>query len=251
MTARLALICRHPLKGHGREDLASVRLSAGQAMPWDRVWAVAHAAARLDEAGGWSACVNFARGAKAPALMALTSELDEATGRMVLRHPERGECAFTFGDEAGMAAAVDWLRPLNPPDRAAPVRMVTAAQALTDSPWPSVSVLSLASLRALSQRVGADLSPHRFRGNLWVEGWAPWEEFDLVGREIVVGAARLVVRERIGRCKATTVNPATGRVDADTLGALEAGYGHTEFGVYAEVVEGGLVQRGDEVVTWA
>jgi hypothetical protein len=45
MTARLAHL-PPPDQGHGREDLASVCLSAGQAMPWDRVWAVAHEAAR-------------------------------------------------------------------------------------------------------------------------------------------------------------------------------------------------------------
>lgn len=249
MTARLALICRHPLKGHGREDLASVRLLEGQAMPWDRVWAVAHEAARLDAGGGWSACVNFARGAKAPELMALESRLDEATGTLTLRHPSQGEVTFRLGDEAGMARAVDWLRPLNPPDRAAPARMVTASQALTDSPWPSVSVLSLTTLKVVSQRMGVELSPHRFRGNLWVSGWAPWEEFDLIGREITVGDVRLRVRERIGRCRATTVNPATGRVDADTLAALEAGWDHTDFGVYAEVITDGQVALGDEVQT--
>ncbi|MFN3645660.1 MAG: MOSC domain-containing protein [Gemmobacter sp.] len=249
MTARLALICRHPLKGHGREELASVRLCAGHAMPWDRVWAVAHEAARLEPGSGWSACANFARAARAPGLMALECRLDEGTGRLVLRHPDLGETAFVFGDAAGMAAAVDWLRPLTPPGRAAPVRMVTAAQALTDSPRPSVSLLSLASLRVLSQRMGVELSPHRFRGNLWVEGWAPWEEFDQVGREISVGPVRLRLRERIGRCRATTVNPATGRVDADTLAALEAGWGHTDFGVYAEVVTDGVVTLGDEVRT--
>lgn len=247
MTARLALICRHPLKGHGREELASVRLLAGRAMPWDRVWAVAHEAARLDPGGGWSPCASFARGAKAPGLMALESALDEATGELTLRHPAQGEFRFALGDEAGMAQAVDWLRPLNPPDRAAPVRMVTATQALTDSPWPSVSILSLTALTVLSQRMGMALSPHRFRGNLWVSGWAPWAEFDLVGQEISIGPVRLRVRERITRCRATTVNPATGRVEGDTLAALEAGWGHMDFGVYAEVLTDGQVALGDEV----
>ena len=68
---RLAHICRHPIKGHGREDLASVRLLAGACLPWDRHWAVAHEAATL--VAGWNPCVNFARGAKAPALMAITA----------------------------------------------------------------------------------------------------------------------------------------------------------------------------------
>ena len=89
----------------------------------------------------------------------------------------------------------------------------------------------------------------RFRGNLWLEGLAPFAEFDLVGREIRVGGAVLRVREPITRCKATTVDPATGVRDADTLGALEAGWGHQDFGVYAEVVEGGRVAVGDAAET--
>lgn len=247
MTARLEILCRHPLKGHGRETLASVRLSAGAAMPWDRVWAVAHDAARLDPAGGWSRCLNFARGAKAPELMALESTLDEGTGELTLRHPVQGAITFRLGDEDGMARAVDWLRPLNPPGRAQPARIVTASQPLTDSAWPSVSLLSLDTLADLGARMGMELSPHRFRGNLWLRGWAPWREFDLIGQEITVGPVRLRVRERITRCKATTVDPATGQVQGDTLAALQAGWGHQDFGIYAEVVESGMAAIGDEV----
>jgi uncharacterized protein len=112
-------------------------------------------------------------------------------------------------------------------------------------------VLNLASLRALSQRVGRDLAMERFRGNVWLDGLGPWQEFEWIGREIRLGGATLLVRERIGRCKATAVDPDTGRRDADTLGALEAGWGHTEFGVYAEVVAGGAVAVGDPVAVGA
>jgi uncharacterized protein len=75
MTIRLSSICRHPIKAYGREMLASVRLSAGAGLPFDREWAVAHEAANL--APGWNPCMNFTRGAKAPALMAVTARLDE------------------------------------------------------------------------------------------------------------------------------------------------------------------------------
>jgi hypothetical protein len=52
--------------------------------------------------------------------------------------------------------------------------------------------------------------------------------------------------EPIGRCRATEANPSTGRRDAPTLAALEDGWGHTRFGVYAMVRKGGLVAVGDE-----
>jgi hypothetical protein len=51
--------------------------------------------------------------------------------------------------------------------------------------------------------------------------------------------------EPIGRCRATEANPDTGRRDANTLAALEDGWGHTQFGVYAMVRKGGRVAVGD------
>jgi uncharacterized protein YcbX len=93
--------------------------------------------------------------------------------------------------------------------------------------------------------MGAELTPRRFRGNIWLDGLAPWEEFGWVGREIAVGGARLRVVERVVRCNLTRTNPETGIRDADTLGALETHYGHKDFGVYCEVIAGGTVTEGD------
>ncbi|RMD91814.1 MAG: MOSC domain-containing protein [Alphaproteobacteria bacterium] len=247
MSATVAAIWRYPIKGHGREALQAVTLSAGATLPWDRHWAVAHEAARLPEDGGWAPCVNFCRGAKAPALMAIEARFDEASGTVTLTHPERGTLAFQPETEA--ARFLDWVRPLMPEGRAAPVALVRGneARGWTDTDFPSVSLNNLASHRAVEQRLGRPLSPKRWRGNFWIEGLAPWEEFEWLEREIRLGTARLKVRERIVRCLATTANPDTGRRDADTLGVLEEGWGHRDFGVYAEVIEGGRVAVGDAV----
>lgn len=240
----LAQICRHPIKGHGREPLASVRLLAGACLPWDRHWAVAHEAAKLQP--GWNPCVNFARGAKVPALMAISSRLDEATGVVTLSHPTQGGLAFRPDDPADLAGFLDWVRPLNPENRAQPVGIVTAGRGMTDSDFPSVSILNRASLADLSARMAMDLLPDRWRGNLWLNGAAPWAEFGWIGQNIRIGGAVLRIIERITRCNATKVDPETGAVNADTLGALEAGFGHQDFGVYAEVVESGPIAVGDE-----
>lgn len=244
MTGRLAQICRHPIKGHGRETLASVRLLAGECLPWDRHWAVAHEAARLEP--GWNPCVNFARGAKAPEVMAITSTLDEATATVTLRHPVQGEITFRPDDPDELPRFLEWLGPLTPATRAKPVQIVKAGRGMTDSEFPSVSILSTASLADLSARMGQDLSPHRWRGNLWLDGAAPWAEFDWIGREIRIGGAVLRIEERITRCNATKVNPETGKPDADTLAALEAAFGHQDFGVYATVIQSGAIATGDE-----
>ena len=241
---RLTRITRHPIKGHGREDLASVSLSPGACLPWDRHWAVAHDAARLAE--GWSPCANFARGAKAPGLMAITSILNEATGEVMLSHPDRGEITFRPDDVVDLPRFLDWVMPLNPPERALPDRIVSVGRGMTDSDFPSVSVLSETSLAALSEAMGTALSPHRFRGNLWIDGAEPFAEFDWIGSSIRIGDAVLEIRERITRCLATSANPTTGLRDADTLGALERGFEHQDFGVYAVVTKGGRIATDDE-----
>lgn len=247
MTAGVVRLCRHPIKSHGREDIASVRLSEGAGLPWDRHWAVAHEAARL-EPGAWGRSQNFSRCAKAAALMGISAELDEDAARVRLRHPERPVLDFAPDDPVDEALFLDWVRPLCPADRAQPARIVKASgRGMTDTDYPSVSLLSLASNRDLSARMGVNLSPDRWRGNIWIDGTAPFEEFDWVGREIRIGDAILAIKERIVRCKATSANPETGLIDADTLAALKSGYGHQEFGVYARVIRGGEIRPGDRV----
>lgn len=245
MTLRLAAIWRHPIKAHGRERLAEVDLDAGTTLPGDRAWAVVHEAARASP-GEWSPCHNFARGAKVPALMAITARtLPE--GLIELRHPERPDLVFDPATEA--AEFLDWVAPLMPEGRAAPTGLIPAGdRGMTDSAFPSIALFGRASHRCVEQKVGRALSTERWRANLVLDGTGPWQEFEWVGRDIRIGDAVLAVRERIGRCLATAANPDTGRRDADTLGALEALIGVQDFGVYAEVTRGGRVAEGDEVV---
>ncbi len=249
MRGRVTHLWRHPIKGHGVEPVAGVTLVAGATMPWDRVWAIAHDAARVaPDSRDWAPCANFGRGARTPGLMAIRASFDEAAGRVTLTHPDREALTVDPDEPEDAARLVAWVTPLVDPGRAQPAFVVRAGVGMTDSAWPSISILNHASLAALSERLGQPLAMERFRGNLWLDGLAPFAEFDLVGRDLTIGGATLRVREPITRCKATTVDPDTGRPDADTLGGLKAGWGHQDFGVFAEVVSGGPVAVGDAAI---
>lgn len=248
MTAHLAQIVRHPVKSAGFQTLQRAALIEGRPMPFDRVWAVATEGAKFDGAPeGWAAKMNFLRGAAEGTLQAIRAEFDEATGALTLTHP--AQAAFRGTLPADGPALVDWLRPLWPASRPAPRALVARGDggALSDVPDPWLAVLNLSSLRALGQRMGCDLSIHRFRGNLWLDGLAPWEEFDLIGKSLRIGGATLRIEEPITRCVATTFDPETGRPAGDTLAALEQGWGHRDFGVYARVIRSGEVTLGDPV----
>lgn len=251
MTVRVGHLVRHPIKSAGYECLDRVRLTEGQPFPFDRVWAVAHAAARLPEPLAWAPKLQFLRGWASPELMAIRCQSDADQRRVTLSHPRRSTESFAPDDPVEAVRLVDWLRPLWPETRPDPARVISIpGQALTDMDEPLIAINSLSSLQDLSVRLDAPLSIHRFRGNVWVDGWAPWAEREMVGKTIEIGTVRLHVQQQIGRCRAISANPETGTQDLDVLGALDRNYGHEDFGLYARVERGGDLALGDEVLTW-
>ncbi|MCL5778933.1 MOSC domain-containing protein [Limibaculum sp. FT325] len=249
MTPHLARIWRHPVKSIGCEALPRVTLAAGRPMPHDRLWAVAHGGSSWRaEAPGWEGCNNFLRVTHAPRLAAVSARYDPATGSLTLAHPARESLTVDPATPDGAARLCDWVSPMAEGARPGPYRLAHAPDAaMTDMAEPFISVLSLASLRALSERLGIAPDPRRFRGNLWLDGVVPWEEEDWVGRTLRIGGALLRVVEPIGRCRATEANPETGHRDAAILDTLRAARGHTRFGLYAEVLEGGEIAEGAAV----
>jgi uncharacterized protein YcbX len=244
MIGHVTDIWRHPIKSHGREQLDTVTLQTGKTIPFDRLWAVAHERAQVD-GSAWAHCGNFCRVAKIPTLMAITATLDEASGIVTVAHPDQHTLSINPDTEADLF--VDWVKQLVKDDTLQPARLVRArADAFTDSDFPSVTLCNHASHRAVEQRVGKPLSRERWRGNIWIEGLAPWEEFDWEGKQVRIGDVLLLVRERTDRCKSTHANPETGRRDADVLNALDT-WGHQDFSVRAEVIEGGTISIKDGV----
>jgi hypothetical protein len=246
---QVSALFRHPIKSHGRESVESVTLTEGQTMPWDRAWAVTHEATQPSAKGGdWAACHNFMIGTRTPALAGLWAELEEATRTVTLRHQTLGEITFRPDAAEEEVRFLDWIAPLCPANRSQPTGIVSAhARGMTDSKFPSISLMTEASHQAVAASLGGALEKERWRGNVWIEGAAPWAEFDWVGYELHLGEARLRVEEPIERCAHTQANPYSGERDADTLGALKGHFGHQDFGVYARVIAGGRVALGDRV----
>jgi MOSC domain-containing protein len=241
---KVVSLWRYPIKSHGREQIANVILEPGKPMPWDRLWAVAHEAAKA-KSGEWAPCANFSRGSKAPGLMAITASLDETSETITLSHPDLPDLTFRPDDDP--EALIAWSTSLVPQDRALPSHVMRLdGRGYTDSDFASVTLCNMASHRAVEAQLGHSLSIYRWRGNIWFESKEPWVEFDWLGSDIQIGDAVLRPRERTDRCLATSANPETGQRDVDTLNALQS-FGHKDFSVRAEVIRRGLVSAGDVV----
>ena len=107
-----------------------------------------------------------------------------------------------------------------------------------------VSLLGTASVDALGL---GPLDARRFRMMVQVDGEAPFAEDAWVGCEVAVGSAVVRVVEECSRCAVTTVDPDTGRRDVDALRAMVQAKGAADLGVYADVVQPGVIRLGDAV----
>ncbi len=117
-----------------------------------------------------------------------------------------------------------------------------------DSRSGFLSIVDLASVAAIAAAAGArPLDPLRFRANVHVEGLGAWGEFALVGRRMRLGAAVVEITKPIDRCAATDVDPSLGIRDLKVVELLERSFGHHDCGVYARIVESGLVRTGDRL----
>lgn len=243
MTARLAHIFRHPIKGIGTEELTSADLSPKGALAGDRAWALLNAAA--DDTDDWQPRRNFLQVASGPKLSAIVSE-QLADGRVTLRHPDRPSLTF---DPIGEADKLrKWIAPLWDDSRPGPARLVRApGHGMTDVPDAWVSIGSLTTLKALSERAGRRVDMRRFRINLWIEGLDLLHEAELVGKSMTIGSVALEVVEPIERCRAPDADPETGQRDIGMLPLLEEVWKTRNFGIYAKVLDAGTVNLGDAV----
>jgi len=244
----IAALWRHPIKSLGREPLEDVTLTAGQTFPWDRHWAVTHAQSKFDPSHpAWVSCRNFVIGSMNPCVAGTWATFDPQSATITLRHAELEPLTFKPDVAADQARFINWVNQLNLRVPATGIATPTSGRGFTDDSEPTVTLMNTASHTAVEDFHGGPLEKERWRGNIWIDGLSPWEEFNWLDRDIQVGDAIIRPHERTERCMHTAANPHTGERDADTLGLLKAGFGHQDFGVAGVVIKSGRVARGDQV----
>ncbi|MGK7866269.1 MOSC domain-containing protein [Falsiroseomonas sp. E2-1-a20] len=242
---RVERISRYPVKGLSPEAMEAVDLRPGEGLPDDRRFAFAQGDSPFDPAAPvWLQKRHFACLMANARIAAIRAGYED--GILRLHAPPAPVFEADLRTEAGRSAAAAWMTDYLGEEARGALRFAEApGHAFTDIAAKAVSILGLNSVRALEEKVGMTLDPIRFRANIHVAGGKPFAEFDWIGREILLGGARLRVFKRTQRCPATEVNPATAERDAKPQKWLREHFGHMDMGVYAEVLEGGRVALGD------
>ncbi|MCR3722914.1 MULTISPECIES: MOSC domain-containing protein [Prauserella salsuginis group] len=251
MTGEIRGLYVYPVKGLSPQELPSVPLEPGRGVPYDRAFALARPDG--DYTPGLTEPLpktQFFMLARDASLAGYRTRFDPETGVLQADRDGRTVLEATLTTDDGAAAVTTFFAEalgLSTPPALARVdgRRFTDVSVISDSMMNAVSLVNLASVRALGERLGTELDPRRFRANIYYDGLPAFSERDLVGEEITVGGLRLRGVLPTKRCAATQVNPDTAERDIDLPRRLHREFGHNEMGMYAEVVTGGTVRPGD------
>ena len=125
-----------------------------------------------------------------------------------------------------------------------PKILTSPGHSFSDVARKVVSIINLASLRAIENMVGAaGPSACASAPTSMSRAGRPGTNSSSLDRTLAIGDARLKVVKRIVRCAAVNVDPDTAERDLAIPQALMRRLGHDECGIYAEVIAGGEHRR--------
>jgi len=249
--ATISALYRYPVKGLTPERLELVDLESGAYFPGDRLFAIENGPSGfIPEAPAFQPKIKFLMLMRNERLAALDARYDDATGELVISHEGAVVVRGRLDTPEGREAIESFFQRYSRYELRGAPKVLEAPRGFrfVDTTEGYVSLINLASCRALEDELGTPVDPLRFRANIYLDGLEPWEEFDLVGHTIEIGNhVRLRITEQIVRCAATNVDPQTARRDLDIPGTLMRTLGHNHCGIFAAVDTGGLIAQGDEV----
>ena len=247
-------LTRFPVKGLGGQTLDNVSLESGKGFPSDRRFGFARPGSGFDPDDPKPLPKSkFYMLARDASLALLDTKYDDESGILSLSAPQNAD-QFDISATEGKQKASEFLKSyLSLPDDETPHLYEASPHRFTDVSVVStemmnaVSLINVDSVSTFAKAIGQEIDPSRFRGNIEISGLTPFAELEMIDRQIAIGTVRLKIVKRTSRCPATEVNLDTGERDLKIPGLLRANYSHMDMGVYAEVLEGGVVSQGDTV----
>lgn len=255
MTGKILSLSSYPIKGLSPQAHQSAPLKTGDGFPGDRLFGFAKASSGFDPADpkplpkhNFIVLLQHAR------LAGLETGFDPETRVLEIRTNDAADMHFDMNTREGADGASAFLTGLLglkeqevPFFASAFPHRFTDASVASTTLMNAISFINLDSVRAFEKEIGREVDARRFRGNIVFEGWPAFSELDLVGRHFRVGEVSFNILHRTQRCLATEVNPETAERDMKLPNLLKKAYGHFDMGVYAEVLNDGVISVGDPV----
>ncbi|NOD61889.1 MULTISPECIES: MOSC domain-containing protein [unclassified Ruegeria] len=242
---------RYPIKGLSAEPIQTVTLRAGEGIPGDRLFGFARYNSGFDVQNPQPLPKDrFVVLLNEAALAGIQTNFDIETQVLAIKANGKTRSFNMLAAEdrrnaSNFLSSVIGLKDPEPPNfvSSAPHRF-TDVSVVSPKMMNAISVLNLASVGKLGEKLNAEIHPARFRANLEIDGLTSFSELDAVGSVFRFGDVELKILSRTKRCAATEVNPDTAERDLKIPYLIRKLMGHTDMGVYVEVVKGGTLRVG-------
>jgi uncharacterized protein len=125
--------------------------------------------------------------------------------------------------------------------------LLRSNRAMTDC--RPVSMLSIQTVRQLSDEVGANLDKRRFRANIYIDlsSGGAFDEKQFVRHTLQIGQKVVIaITDEDPRCKMITLDPETGQANPEVMRRVARQH-EGKAGVYGAVLVEGIIRPGDQV----
>ena len=244
---------QYPVKGLGGNQIPSAKLQRGGYFPNDRQFAISIGDEKTNTAGDgtWFRKAHFLQLMSHEALAEYSCRYndDDANPKLELLHHGVICLSIDPAQPADCRRFEDFFFTLLNSKLVGKPRLMTMKhKAYSDQSTALISIASIASLNAFAEATNTEPNSRRFRINIIINGDTPFAEEGLIGKTLRFGDALLLVKEAVGRCAAINVDPATAKRNSeDYVRFMKAHFGHSNLGIFAEVINGGIVRVGDRL----
>ena len=238
----------YPVKGLSGACRETVHLEAGRHFPDDRVFAIGNGHPKHAQLtpGRWQKKALFLQQMKLEALAALDCRFEGT--RLDIHHGGglalSADMMSAEGRQQIDGFFADFLGDRIP---GAPQLMRVSEGSYADTQAALISLGGTASVARFAEITGTTPDMRRFRLNIMLETDTPYAEAALVGHRVKLGGAVLQIVAPVGRCAAIDVDPATAIRGPHCLPVMEEQLGHTDLGIFAEIIAPGTVRTGDRL----
>ncbi len=246
----------YPVKGMTPAAVETLLLEPNKSPTGDRGFVFAYADAETHGSKRWVTKYDTLTSLSTPSLAKVRANYDAAS-RVLTLHFAGEQQSASVDDDAQRQSMARWLlravktlpmHPFHKQPEHEPLQLLGDGESLfTDRGPNQVSITSLASLASLAEAAGKEIDMRRFRSNIVIDGNNAWEEFGWTGQRLRIGETLLEVTAPLRRCKTVNANPTSGGRDINLLDVLHETFGHLNFGIETNVIEGGSVHPGDAV----
>jgi uncharacterized protein len=243
---------QYPVKGLGGNQMPLAKLQQGGYFPNDRQFAISIGGEKTATAsdGTWFRKAHFLQLMSHELLAEYSCRYDDsATPKLELLHHNTICLSIDPTQPTDCQRFEDFfLTLLGSKLRGKPRLMTMKHQAYSDQSTALISIASNASLDAFAEATNTKPDSRRFRINVIIDDDTPFAEEGLIGTTLRCGDALLLVKRAVGRCAAINVDPASAkRNPEDYVHFMRVHFGHSNLGIFAEVINGGVIRVRDRL----